>query len=85
MEQYAQRAHKIAYALSQKLGVPVIVRRMPLTKTLLGFEFVTGTYSHTYGQNFLEGNLAAFATRVLEGIQAHGTKKGHARHKSEGV
>ena len=82
MEQYTTKAHKIAHALSRRLGVAINVRRMPLGKHCMAFEFVSGAYSATFGQSFLDGNLAVFATRIMEGIAgvSHGHKKGHASH-----
>jgi hypothetical protein len=68
-EEYTKRAHKVAFAISRKCNIEVTVRRIPLTKTLLGFGFVCGAYYTVFGQSFLDGNLATFATRIMEEIQ----------------
>lgn len=87
VEEYVKRAHKIAFAISKKCNIEVTVRRMPLTKTMLGFGFVCGSYYTVFGQSFLDGNLAEFATRIMSEIagDSHGNKKGDARHKGQRV
>lgn len=87
MNEYTLKAHKIAYALSKKLGIEICVRRLPLVNGHMAFEFVTDKYAWGFSQSFLDGNLAAFATRIMEGIArvSHGNKKGDARHKGERV
>ena len=86
-EEYTRRAHKIAVVLSKRCNVEVTVRRMPLTKTLLGFGFVCGDYYTVFGQHFLDGNIAEFATRIMKDImgESHGNTKGHASRKGERV
>lgn len=78
-EAYTARAHKLAYALSTRLATEVTVRRLPLTKDarLIGFGFVCGGYYTIFGQSFLDGDLGAFATRVMTEIR--GETSGHHR------
>lgn len=81
---FTARAHKLAYALSTRLGKEVTVRRMPLTKDgrLLGFGFVCGDYYTVFGQSFLEGNLNPFAMRLLADIK--GDRNGQHRKSHAG-
>lgn len=86
-EEYTKRAHKIALVISKRCNIEVTVRRMPLTKTLIGFGFVCGKYYTVFGQHFLDGNIAEFATRIMNGIlgEANGNTKSHAGRKGERV
>lgn len=87
MEEYAKRAHRIAFAISKKTGQQICVRRMPLGKVCMAFEFTDGKRTAAFGQAFLDDNLAAFATRVMNALAEikHGDTKGHARRKGEDV
>jgi len=87
MEHYVTKAHKIAYAIHKKTGQNIAVFRMPLGKLCIAFEFSNGKRSVAFGQSFLDGDLAQFATRVMNGLTevVSGNTKGNVSHKSKGV
>lgn len=83
MNNITTNAHKVAFALSKKLGESIKVSRMPLTKTTMAFEFRTPERAATFGQSFVETNLAAFATRLMTELIGNrdDTKKGNVSRK----
>jgi hypothetical protein len=87
MYEYVHKAHKVAYAVGKRLSIDIVVRRLPMPKGRIAFEFVSEGKSAAFGQSFLDDNLAQFATRLM-GIYAGATRghtKGNARHKGERV
>jgi hypothetical protein len=87
MEEYTHKAHKIAYALERKLSKPITVRRMPLGKRCIAFEFSDGKKSVGYGQAFLDDSLAALATRIMNELAgaAHGNPKSNVGRKGKDI